>query len=206
MQNKLHFSPNLRIEILSGGAIATHIEALARLRIEIFRAFPYLYAGDRDYEARYLRRYIEAPGSMRVLVFAGTEVVGASTCMPLQYEMDEVRQPFVKHGWNVERGFYFGESVLQQRWRGQGLGLRYFAKREAYARRLGGFTYLAFCAVQRPHNHPLRPVDYVPLDTFWQKRGYQPQAELTTAFAWQDVGENRETLKPMQFWIKPLKE
>lgn len=206
MQNYPNLPTNLHIATLTGAALAAHIGALARLRIEVFRAFPYLYDGDFEYEARYLCRYIDSPGSMMVLVFNGAEIVGASTGIPLQYEMPEVQQPFLSHGWNVKSGFYFGESVLQQRWRGQGLGVRFFIEREVYARRLGGFEYLAFCGVQRPDNHPLRPADYVPLDDFWKKRGYQPQAELTTTFSWQDVGENTETLKPMQFWIKPLKD
>lgn len=205
MQNLPDLPNNLRVAILTGSAVAAHIEGLARLRIEIFRNFPYLYAGDRAYEAGYLRRYAEAPDSVLVLVLDGAEVVGASTGMPLQYEMDEVQQPFLQQGWNVERGFYFGESVLQAHWRSLGLGLRFFAEREAHARRLGGFEYLTFCAVQRPANHLLRPADYVPLDDFWRKRGYQPQPGLTSTFSWQDVGEAAETLKPMQFWIKSLK-
>lgn len=206
MQNLPNLPGALRVVTLTGSALAVHIEALARLRIEIFRAFPYLYAGDRAYEARYLRRYVEAPGSVIVLVLNDAEVVGASTGMPLRYEMDEVQQPFLQQGWNVERGFYFGESVLQPHWRNLGLGLRFFAEREAHAQRLGGFEYLTFCAVQRPANHPLRPADYVPLDDFWRKRGYQAQPKLTSAFSWQDVGENMESLKPMQFWIKSLKD
>ena len=83
MQNLPNLPGALRVVTLTGSALAVHIEALARLRIEVFRAFPYLYAGDRAYEARYLRRYVEAPGSVIVLVLNDAEVVGASTGMPL---------------------------------------------------------------------------------------------------------------------------
>ncbi|MDD3518770.1 MAG: GNAT family N-acetyltransferase [Chromatiales bacterium] len=196
--------PVLRIEALVGDALTTHLEDLARLRIEVFRDFPYLYDGDPGYEARYLRTYVEAPGSMMVLVFDGETVVGASTCIPLQHETAEIRRPFERQGWDVARVFYLGESVLQRAYRGRGLGVRFFEAREAHARRLGGFEHAAFCGVQRPADHPRRPGDYVPLDTFWSKRGYERRPELTTTLSWKDLDEPGETPKPMQFWTKPL--
>ena len=40
----------MRIEVRQGRAIAPHIGDLARLRTEVFRAFPYLYEGSPGYE------------------------------------------------------------------------------------------------------------------------------------------------------------
>jgi len=39
-------------EILTGGRLAQGLDAVARLRIEVFRAHPYLYDGSLDYERR----------------------------------------------------------------------------------------------------------------------------------------------------------
>ncbi|MGE0080095.1 MAG: GNAT family N-acetyltransferase [Thiohalomonadaceae bacterium] len=194
----------LRIETLSGPALAAHLDALARLRIEVFRDFPYLYDGDFEYEARYLRTYAESPGSMMVLVFDGDAVVGASTCIPLQHETEEIRRPFEQQGQDVRRVFYLGESVLRRAYRGRGIGVRFFEEREAHAYRLGGFEYAAFCGVQRPVEHPRRPADYVPLDAFWRKRGYEPRPDLVTTLSWKDLDEPVETPKPMQFWTRRL--
>jgi len=58
--------------------------------------------------------------------------------------------------------------------------------------------------VERPTDHPRRPPDYVPLDAFWQKRGYRKHPDFTTTFSWKDLDETTETAKPMTFWIKPL--
>ncbi len=44
----------LRVEQLWGADIARHIDAIADLRIAVFRDWPYLYEGSREYEARYL--------------------------------------------------------------------------------------------------------------------------------------------------------
>ena len=63
---------------------------------------------------------------------------------------------------------------------------------------------MAFCAVVRSENHPLRPHDYVPLDAFWTKRGYAKVDGLVTYFAWKDIDEPAETGKPMQFWMREL--
>ena len=47
-----------------GAAIAPHVPDLARLRIEVFREFPYLYDGAEDYERKYLQTYINSPRSL----------------------------------------------------------------------------------------------------------------------------------------------
>ena len=58
----------------------------------------------------------------------------------------------------------------------------FFDRREAQARSLGRFTHSAFCAVVRPPDHPLRPKDYVPLDAFWGRRGYDRADGMTAHF------------------------
>jgi len=46
---------SLQITRVTGADLERHIPALAGLRIQVFRDFPYLYAGDADYESKYLR-------------------------------------------------------------------------------------------------------------------------------------------------------
>jgi hypothetical protein len=79
----------------------------------------------------------------------------------------------------------------------------FFARRETRARALG-FKLAAFCAVERPADHPRRPKDYVPLDAFWTKRGYTRRPDLRTTFTWRDLDETEESPKPMVFWTKLL--
>ncbi len=193
----------MRIETFTGEAIVAYILDLAELRVEVFREWPYLYDGTADYEAQYLTRYVSCPRSLAVLVFDGDRVVGASTAMPLEDEVDDFRGPFEARGLNPSEFFYFGESVLLESYRGQGIGVRFFEEREAQAVRLG-FPRTCFCAVERPPEHPARPADYVPLDAFWGRRGYRKHPELNTTFPWKDVGQAEETSKPMTFWLKTL--
>ncbi len=176
---------------------------MARLRIAVFRAWPYLYQGTPEYEAEYLQTYLRSPESLSVLVYDGEQVVGASTALPLSHETEAFTAPFLRTGRAVEEFCYFGESVLLPEYRGQGWGVRFFEEREAHARRLG-YARSCFAAVERPPDHPLRPADYVPLNEFWIRRGYRQELSLATTFAWQDVDQQHETDKPMIFWLKTL--
>lgn len=192
-----------RLLKLSGQEINSYLDALASLRIEVFREFPYLYDGDHAYEERYLKTYAASPRSVFIVALAGDEVIGVATGLPMADETEEFKRPFVEQGYDVDSIFYFGESVLRSQWRGQGLGVAFIDGREDFARE-NGFRTTVFCAVQRPPDHPARPADHVPLDRFWENRGYRRQPSLQTTYRWLDVGETEETDKPMMFWMKEL--
>ncbi|MFN7025198.1 MAG: GNAT family N-acetyltransferase [Pseudorhizobium sp.] len=193
----------LEIKTFSGAEAVHHLADLARLRIIVFRDFPYLYDGDLSYEEGYLATYARSQGSIFVLAFDGKDVVGASTGTPMAAETQEVKAPFLASGRDPAAYFYFGESVLLPAYRGRGIGVTFFCEREAQAQRLG-LRYTTFCAVERPLDHPRRPSDYAPLDAFWTRRGYSHQPELRTTFTWRDLDETVESAKPLSFWIKDL--
>ena len=194
----------IRIETITGAALEPLVPALGQLRIAVFRDWPYLYDGDVGYEARYVRTYIESPRAAVIVAFDGAAPVGASTCLPLAEETDNVQAPFRERGWDVRRFFYFGESVLLRAYRGRGIGVAFFDAREAHARRVSDCDYSCFCAVIRPPDHPLKPADAKPLDSFWRRRGYTPYPDLICRMAWKDLGEEHETEKRLTFWMKSL--
>ncbi len=125
--------------------------------------------------------------------------------MPLVAHGDagDVGSALASAGYDPDRVYYFGESVLDRAYRGRGLGNAFFVEREAHAR-AHGFTTASFCAVVRPPDHPRRPADYRPLDGLWAKHGFVVRPEITTTFSWQDLDESVETPKPMVFWTKEL--
>ncbi|PZQ10003.1 MAG: GNAT family N-acetyltransferase [Rhodanobacter denitrificans] len=192
------------VRTFTGATIGPHLDDVARLRIAVFRAFPYLYDGDVGYEAGYLQTYSRSPESLFVLAFDGDRVIGASTGIPLTDETAAFQQPFVERGLDLRRVFYFGESVLLPEYRGQGLGHRFFDEREAYARRLGRFDTTAFCAVVRAADDPRRPADYRPNDVFWTKRGYVQQPDMRCAIEWKEIGADAPTVQQLAFWLRGL--
>jgi hypothetical protein len=187
-------------------ALTRYLPDLARLRIQVFRDFPYLYDGSYEYEEKYLQTYVDCPESVVVLVLDGEQVVGATTGLPMDAESPEFQQPFLEHGYDPARIFYCAESVLLKEYRGRGVYPKFFAERENHARELGRFDLATFCCVQRPEDHPRRPADYAPLDRIWSKFGYVKHPEIHTSYSWKDLDEKEESPKPMVYWLKPLRE
>lgn len=194
----------VRIEVLKNDRLPPLLPALARLRIEVFRDYPYLYDGTLEYEQRYLRKFAQAEGAVMIAAIDDQEVVGVATGAPLATEHPEFIQPFQLQGFKPSKVFYFAESVLLKSYRGRGIGHEFFNWREAHARVIGGFDITAFCAVVREDGHPSRPENYRSLEPFWRSRGYAPVPGLTTEFCWRDLGNPSESAKLMQFWTMRL--
>ena len=188
--------------LLTGDAVAGALGDLARLRIAVFRDWPYLYDGDEGYEREYLRAYT-APGAVVVAAMDGDRMVGAATGAPMEDHAEDFAAAFADRPERLDDIFYCAESVLLPEYRGHGLGHAFFDGREAQARSLGR-RYSAFCSVIRSADHPARSADYRPLDGFWRKRGYQPLPGVIASFHWRDLGDTGETAKQLQFWMKPL--
>jgi GNAT superfamily N-acetyltransferase len=195
-------SAALTVRRVCGPAIAPWLDDVARLRVAVFRDWPYLYEGDMAYERDYLLAYARSDDSVFVLAFDGDRVVGASTGLPLSDDTAEFRQPFLDAGRSVSEVFYFGESVLLPEYRGHGLGHRFFDEREAHARSLGRFSCTAFCAVDRDPSDPRRPPDHRGNEVFWSKRGYVRQPGLTMRLAWREIGESVSSEKSLTFWLR----
>lgn len=191
------------VRALTGEALSAALDDVARLRITVFRDWPYLYDGDLDYERRYLQSYRHSDRAIVVGAFDGDRLVGAATGAPLADHAEDFAAAFDGTGLDLSQIFYCAESVLLPDYRGRGVGHAFFDLREAHARALS-FAKCAFCGVQRPADHPMRPAGYRPLDPFWRARGYAPLPGVIAQFLWKDLGEESETLKPLQFWIRDL--
>ena len=194
----------LDVRSVTGAELAAVLPDLARLRIIVFRDWPYLYDGSLAYEQDYLAKFAAAKGAVCVVAYDGKDIVGASTGAPMIEHAGEFGAPFKKAAYDLSKIFYCGESVLLKSHRGYGLGHAFFDGREAQAKKLGEFTHSTFCRVVRPDDHPLKPKDYLPLDGFWVKRGYAPVEGLVAAYDWKDIDQQAETVHHMQFWMRKL--
>jgi GNAT superfamily N-acetyltransferase len=191
----------INIQTFTQKEIAAYLDDLAQLRISVFREYPYLYDGSLGYEKEYLQTFVNAENGIVVAAFDDDKVVGMSTGLPLAQEPAAVIGQ-----WETEdlaSIFYFSESVLDRNYRGQGIGVQFFHAREDWARKLG-FTQAVFCGVVRPDDHPLKPAGYLPLDQFWQKRGFAKKEGYFAEMSWLDRGDAEETTKALQYWWKAL--
>lgn len=191
------------LRVLTGAALDGALDDVARLRIAVFRDWPYLYDGTLEYERDYLQTYRNSRDAILVGAFDGARLVGAATGTPMEDHASDFAAPFAATGLALGAIFYCAESVLLPEYRGRGLGHRFFDAREDHARALGR-SHVAFCAVQRPADHPMRPAHYRSNDAFWMKRGYAPLPGVVAEFSWKDIGDDTETRKPLQFWMRAL--
>jgi GNAT superfamily N-acetyltransferase len=192
------------VTVLRGDAILPVLDELARLRIHVFRQWPYLYDGDWENEREYLEAFSASSSSVLVLARDNARetspAVGVSTAMALADESDNIRSPFAAAGYDVSQWFYLAESVLLDEYRGQGLGHAFFDEREA-AGRQAGFNQFTFCAVERAADDPRRPQGARSLEPFWRKRGYVP-LPVTCQIDWKQVGNSVRTTQTLRFWAK----
>lgn len=186
---------------ISGNAVTPYLTEIARLRIGIFREFPYLYDGTEAYEQDYLDVYARSARSVVVLASENSAIIGVATGLPLKEADEAFQRPFRESGIDPSEVFYFGESLLLKSHRGQGIGHQFFDHREAHAAE-HGFSVNSFCSVQRPDDHPMRPPDYRDHTEFWQKRGYAEMPELQAEMSWQQVDHPQEVNNTLTFWVK----
>jgi GNAT superfamily N-acetyltransferase len=144
------------VRVLTGAALDAALDDVARLRITVFREWPYLYDGDLEYERDYLNAYRKSSDAVLIGAFDGTELIGAATGTPMLEHADEFASAFQGLNWDLSQVFYCAESVLLNTYRGSGIGHRFFDLREEHARALG-CSKVAFCAVLRPVDHPSAP-------------------------------------------------
>ncbi|MES2594454.1 MAG: GNAT family N-acetyltransferase [Verrucomicrobiota bacterium] len=188
---------------LHGQEILPWMSEIGSLRLRVFCEYPYLYEGTLEEERDYLSTYAQTPSSLIVLALDDTQPIGATTCVRMSDGDPAFRECFEKAGLDTSSVCYLGESVLLSSHRGRGIGKAFFQYRENHARELG-CTLTAFCAVDRPVDHPLRPSSYRPLDGFWESQGYQKHPELQATFTWKEIHETSESPKTLTFWLKQL--
>lgn len=193
----------VEVRQLRDGELRAEMDAMAFLRIAVFEDYPYLYAGDLNYEREYLTEFARAKNAVLIGAYADGRLVGAATAAPLEEYKPAFCRLFADRGFDIRTIFYFGESVLLPEYRGQGIGHRFFDEREAAARDTGA-DKATFCAVDRTRSDVRVPVGYSPLDPFWRSRGYEPVPGLSVEMGWEEHGMDGMIDHTMQFWLGDL--
>ena len=95
----------LDVTSVTGPGIYKILPDLARLRMIVFRDWPYLYDGTLEYEEKYLATFAAAKGAVVVTAYDGKDMVGASTAAPMIEHAGEFGEPFKKAGYDLTKIF-----------------------------------------------------------------------------------------------------
>ncbi|MCD6047068.1 MAG: hypothetical protein K0S08_715 [Gammaproteobacteria bacterium] len=199
----------LRIELFEGKEVTQFIEEVSRLRIEIFKEYPYLYEGDLEYERNYMAAYAKDPHALLAVAFDDKKIVGVSTGIPLNSDsiiVADLKQKFHAIGRDPSLYYYYGEVIILPEYRGQGLTTKLYATKEARAQNWG-YEKACILTVKRPDEHPLKPAGYRPTDQLWERLGFHKDPRFEIEFHWETIidrqGTHKDMLNPMEFWEKP---
>ena len=192
-----------KLQLLVGQAVIPYLSEIARLRIMIFKEYPYLYKGSQEIETKYLQAYAEAPDACVFVVRDGETIIGAVTGVPLSGEPASFTASFADSPFPLDTVYYVGEVLFLPGYRGQGLGSRLLETLENHVSTLGRYNHLACATIERPEGHPLRPGDYHPIDGLLIRAGLIRHPELHVTLPWPDLDGNVSE-NTMVFWMKEI--
>ena len=195
---------NINLSILKDIQISQYIEAIAQLRIDIFKEYPYLYDGYMEYETRYLKKFIDTPDSIIVILKDNGRIVGAITGLPLKYEDDIIKKPWLDQNKSMKDVYYFSEILIYPEYRGRGLGKQLFQAAEATAKDFKMYDCFTLATIIRTDRHPSKPANYQNLENFWIRNGYHKDETLICNIPWKEINETEESSKPLVFWVKMI--
>ncbi|MBM3559641.1 MAG: GNAT family N-acetyltransferase [Alphaproteobacteria bacterium] len=89
---------SIAVETLTGPRLIDALPDVARLRIAVFREWPYLYDGSVADERHYIEPFARRRDAVIVAAFDGGQLVGATTGAPLLGQHPEFVAPFAAHG------------------------------------------------------------------------------------------------------------
>ncbi len=178
---------------------------LARLRMQLFRAYPYLYEGEMRYEQAYLAKFQQAKTTLLVKALLNEQVVGMVAGLCMADESAEIKAPWEAVGANLSSIFYLSEILLKPEYRQKGSGQKLMKIFIDNVREQNLYEKVVLCHVERPLNHPLKPNNYRPLDRFWRAAGFDVCSKMPPCWIeWQDVNDTQESPKPLFFWSRDI--
>jgi GNAT superfamily N-acetyltransferase len=116
-------------------------------------------------------------------------------------EIPEFREPFKNS--NLDEIFYIGEVMVRKNNRSQGLGTKLLGKMLDLIDK-NRFKVVGLYTVDRGDNHPSKPEIYRSPESLWSRYGFQKKPNSFVYLKWLDLGNQAETEKPMNVWIKEL--
>ena len=99
---------DIHVRSFTGTGLKPYLHSVAKLRVEVFKEYPYFEEPDLEGETQLLKKLFLNKESIGVLIFDNTTLVGVSLGYPLSIEEPALHRPFKEKQLNVESYFFFG--------------------------------------------------------------------------------------------------
>jgi len=193
------------IKVIAPEDIHSYVEDIARLRVTVFKEYPYLYDGNFDDELLYAQKFVNSPNSLVCLLFDKNKVVGALTGLPLAYEDVLIRDTWEQNSNTpLSSVYYFSEMLMYSEYRKHGYGSKLFVTGENCVKQYSSFDTITLITIHRNNNHPLQPTSYKPLDHFCEIHGYTKHDDITCIISWKEIGASEASQNELIYWSKIL--
>jgi len=194
----------VNFQIVTGQQLQQHIDAIAALRISIFKEYPYLYDGDMQSEMDYLKSYSKSKNSILIIVKDQGNIVGALTGIPLAEADEMFLTPFAKNQLPIHHIFYLGEILLSKEYRGKGIGYQMYRMFEDLVRQKKQYQKIAIAEVIRNQHDPRKPKNYISVHKLWERLGYIEHPEMVMQFSYKEVDSSGKIPHSFVFSFKDL--
>jgi len=195
---------DIHVRSFTGSGLKPYLHSIAKLRMEVFKDYPYFEEPNLEKETHYLKTISSCKETIGVLIFDHTTLVGVSLGCPLSIEEPALLRPFKERRADIDSFFYFGDSCLLKHYRGRGIGHHFFDAREAHVAHFKKFKRICFCVPDCLEPEDIQPKDFVPLVDFWRKRGYIHHPEMKCYLNWKKIDKAHPSEQQMSFWIKEV--
>lgn len=195
----------LEIALHRGDALGAWIDRTARMRLEVFSGWPYLYEGTLEIERKYFEAFQGRSGAVVVEARLDGEFAGLATAIAFErdlYILSRSKEIFRAAGEDPGAFFYLGELLVEPRCRGRGIGRALLEEVRAEGRSQG-LSRCCLMAVERPLDHPSRPRDFREPVPLWVEAGFRRLAG-TALFPYPTRlpgGDVADLPNPMRFWV-----
>jgi ribosomal protein S18 acetylase RimI-like enzyme len=200
---------NKEISTFAGKEIGAIIDAIATLRINAFKEFPYFYEGTLEAERAYLQNYLHHEHSLLSIVKINEEIVAQLTGTPLVNGLKVIGDAprlFKQAGLAVENYYYIGEAITLEKYRNQGLIETMLALHEQKIK-AWGFKAICFLTGEADQEDlALKPSNYIDFESVLKKHGCT-KTEIRIYDSWPTIladGSVKEKQHSLVFWIKDL--
>lgn len=198
----------IEIEMKLGKEIAPFVDDVGKIRLDLFKEYPYLYAGDLAGERKYLSLYTLDPHSILAIAKVNEQFAGISIGTPLLGKANlfpDAKQLFESIQLKAAECYYYGDVLILKPYRGLSIVTKFFHKQDVLIKSWG-YKYACSMTVIREEDHPLKPKNYQSDDAIGKHFGYTKTA-IKIKVNWPTMQPDysvKNMDNELVFWVKKL--